>query len=682
MRFGTTTLNRLREYFPGLRKVSDEILNARLDPNRLNARALTAPPRASPLPPPGQRGHTRAGTVGVLFPVYSAVSRDLDLGHGTMTRLGEFGRRFADFGVSILYHLPNGPNGTGTGDVSPYGGTSDFGISANGLSFAFLPEFAEALERDPNLFSDAELADLERARGEPLINYSVALPLIEKALNACYDAFEVNHLGGGTARGAAFDRFVALRQEGFVERDAMFFALSRVHGEDWRTWPAEVNSLANAQGYLDSLRERAGSDPGAAGQLRALERGVNLYKWSQFAATQQWMGDLVEPGLAQGLVQWGDKPISVNILSAAAWGNPEYFDTRTTLGTPPNDGGQRWGLPPPNYARMREDDPPYLYLRKQIRDFRFYYPDGKVRLDHALGLFRFYVYRPDGDGFDVKDPAEQDRRFREILQVFREEGVEPVLEDLGRYSRTENASSPEQREQENKSINDQFAASGERRYAVAPWAELPRGPDGRVEVPPSVLDALFPERESKVANSTIHDCDNLDNEWRSAYGKGPAQAGLLSALVAEGWKRLWDTMDPAQQHYINTDLNRVIERQASLAGTSWTPVDMGQLTAEWIGRDVNPVVRTAIFGALLGSQAKEVIFSATDLAWKGLPRHNSPGTPGGADGQNWRSKIGIEPEDFGHTDNTFLMHNILQTLIHASGRARAGSSEVSGSASA
>src|SRR5207253_620500 len=95
-----------------------------------------------------------------------------------------------------------------------------------------------------------------------------------------------------------------------------------------------------------------------ADAARELADTIAMLQYFQFVAHRQWVD--VRVRLQQcGVMIGGDLAFSPARESAEVWAHQDLFDLDRSVGAPPDDfsaTGQRWGLPMPNWNRMRAND--------------------------------------------------------------------------------------------------------------------------------------------------------------------------------------------------------------------------------------------------------------------------------------------------------------------------------------
>ena len=200
----------------------------------------------------------------------------------------------------------------------------------------------------------------------------------------------------------------------------MFRALKeRFNWTSWETWPAQI----------------AQRDPAAlAAVRRELAEPIEMYGYWQFIAHRQW-SQMRAYASSHGALIGGDLAFSPRRDSAEVWANQDEFDLSRTVGAPPdgfNPKGQRWGLPLPNWDRMRARG--FKLLRARARRASSLYD--LIRIDHVVGLYRTFNFGsdPDAEGtFTPADEADQRLQGEEVIGAIKQEAgaAELIAEDLG-----------------------------------------------------------------------------------------------------------------------------------------------------------------------------------------------------------------------------------------------------------
>lgn len=314
------------------------------------------------------------------------------------------------------------------------------------------------------------------------IDYATARRRQRAALRAEYDAFSQASQDDKRA-------FQAFRAQGGAALDtfAQFEALSEKHGEDFRTWPAELH--------------RPGSEA-----ARAAAETVGFHQWLQWRAESQI--DTAQAAALRAGMDFGlylDLAVGARPGGAEVWMHRDTIAGGVTIGAPPdhlNPEGQSWNLAAHAPARLRAAH--YAPLRAMLR--KLMAKAGILRVDHALGLLRSFWLPDDGSpGGYVSQP------FDSLLAVIAIEAARArclvVGEDLGLVP---------------TGFREKLNGAGLLSYAV--W-QYETYADGTL-VPPEAL------RSFSLACFGTHDTPTLKGFW---YGQDIAwwqRMGWLSSSAA------------------------------------------------------------------------------------------------------------------------------------------------------
>lgn len=418
----------------------------------------------------------------VLIPLFSLRTSE-DFGRGEIHGLLPMAELALAMGHRMIQLLPI--DETAPGETSPYSAMSVMAI-------------------DPRYISARGLYGIEAAEiaaGRAAVGSEI--PVDQAKLHAA----KINLLRKSFVRfvAKASERERKAREE-FEYRNrewladyALFRALKEKFGwREWASWPDGLD------------RHEARVVKAAA---RELEEEVAFYRYVQYVADRQWHEMRTE--LARRQVRLGgDLAFSPCRESAEVWANQEMFDLTRTVGAPPDafsKEGQRWGLPMPDWERMRAGG--FALIRRRVRHARGLFD--LIRIDHVVGLFRTYAFGSDEEALGDFDPLEEnDQRTQgeEIVRIVKDEAgeMEVFAEDLGMVPAFVRAS---------------LMALGVPGYKVMRWER-----EWEVSTQPFIRPADYPELS--VATTGTHDIDTMAEWWRSA---GVDERRLfLSAFALEG----------------------------------------------------------------------------------------------------------------------------------------------------
>jgi len=403
----------------------------------------------------------------ILLPLFS-LRNEGDLGRGEILDLKPFARWMLEMGHRVLQLLPL--TESAAGENSPYSALSVFSIDPLYISVSPLAGVPPAqLQR-----ARAQTAGKRRVPGARL--RTLKLPL----LKAAFEYFQAN---SAAEEHRAFERFAAGNRH-WLDDYALFRALKEHFGwTGWEHWPAGFKTR--------------GAEAIAAAR-RELEREIAMYSYWQFLAWRQWTSVRRELA-ACGVRLSGDLAFLPSRDSADVWANQDLFVPDRMVGAPPDAfsaTGQRWGLPMPNWPRMRTDDLKWWRARARHGAALF----DMLRVDHVVGFYRTFSFGEDpevpGEFYPqaVEEQREQGEAFFRMLK--EEVGPDALIgEDLGTIPPWVRAS---------------LAALGVLGLKVLRWEKKDWDtPDERF-IPPSEYPEL------SVAVTGTHDTETLAVWWRNA----------------------------------------------------------------------------------------------------------------------------------------------------------------------
>jgi 4-alpha-glucanotransferase len=421
-------------------------------------------------------------SAGILIPLFSIRTAD-DLGRGEIGGLGPMLRWALSMGHRMIQLLPI--DETTPGEASPYSALSVFAIDPLYITLDGLAGIpAAALRRAHEELGGERSPPRDRMR-------LVKLGLLQRA----YRWFRDKGDDAERARLAEFEH----RNARWLDDYALFRALKeQFEWRAWQQWPA-------------ALRDREAEALAAA--RRKFGDASAMYRYWQFLADAQ-LGRIRAEFAAAGASLVGDLAFSPGLDSAEVWANQDQFDLSRLVGAPPdafNPAGQRWGLPMPNWERMRAAG--WSLLRARMRRARELYD--LVRIDHVVGLYRTYNFSldPDGPGcFTPADEADQRAQGDTILRALQQEAGTTALiaEDLGMIPSW---------------VRESLRVLGVPGYKVLRWEREGQGNPGD----PFIAPARYPELS--LATSGTHDTETLAQWWQEC---GPHQRRVLLESLGIG----------------------------------------------------------------------------------------------------------------------------------------------------
>ena len=204
-------------------------------------------------------------------------------------------------------------------------------------------------------------------------------------------------------------------QDAAVGDFAMFETISELHGDDWRTWPIELQNKepTELQKFSNEFEDR-----------------LTFHRWLQWIASEQLVNvktRLNQSGMPLGL--YLDLAVGSRRSGAESWCNSDVIADNVSIGAPPDQlspAGQNWQLAAfaPHKLKARKYDAFRGVLRANMRHA------GLLRLDHVLGLNRSY-WIPDcgSPGAYISQPFEA---LIALIKIEAERaGTVIIGEDLG-----------------------------------------------------------------------------------------------------------------------------------------------------------------------------------------------------------------------------------------------------------
>ena len=376
---------------------------------------IAAPERA-----PAVGEFTRRGKAwGLSAAVYGLRSRR-NLGVGDYRDLADAAEQAARLGADFIGINPVHARGTASDGFSPYSPTCRAALEPGHIAPDAVPGFERCAEATRLMEARTAGPGAERAadsksrRAGCLLDREAHERLQHAILETLFHA-SVEADGPAATDLAAWRRGPGRTLEWF----AVFEAIARVHGPDWRAWPRALQAA-------DSPQVRRFASENA--------RSVRFHAWLQWLAGRQLVEAQAaarEAGMAFGL--YLDLAAGVRPGGADTWAAPACFARGVSLGAPPDafsPDGQIWNLAPfsPPGLRAAAYRPFIGMLRAAMAHA------GIVRIDHVLGLNRsFWVPESGASGGYVSYPLEP------LLALVRIEaaraGCIVVGEDLGSVPR-------------------------------------------------------------------------------------------------------------------------------------------------------------------------------------------------------------------------------------------------------
>ena len=527
----------------------------------------------------------RLRRLGVLVPVFS-LRRDNDLGIGDTRAFRELVDWAVQHRVGFLQLLPINETGT---DNSPYNAISSVALDPVLLDMESIPgvslkEIQAAAAKYKTDDVDGDLVDYSRsnaAKWDLLAQgYAHYLEVGEKVKS--FETFQEN-------------------QAEWLLPYCKYRWLTELAGtEEWTHWPKEYNTAAKAETYLSGLDQAK------------VKKNLTFYAWVQWHAFTQWR-KLRVYAEEKDVKLMGDIPIGVSYSSADVFFEPQWFDLTLSGGSPPEtvfkddafacQWGQNWGVPLYRWDVLARDD--YGWWRRRIEKLTDVFHI--FRIDHILGFYRIYSFpwRPEkNQDFLGLTEAEAQKITGGPLPGFSPQADDTVehraanLADGDRYLKVvqDAAGAGEVVGEDLGCVPDYVRPHLEKLgiagFKVCHWEARGEGI--------AVKGSEYPE--CAFATYATHDHDPIPALWNTLVG-------MLGGMEHDGAMR---------------GLALLSDFAGLPKGKTWNSY-----------AKYGPVVKWALFGALLKSNADYAAVMITDLI-DSSKRINIPGTVGG---ENWRYRL-------------------------------------------
>ncbi|MDO8433588.1 MAG: 4-alpha-glucanotransferase [Candidatus Binatus sp.] len=344
-----------------------------------------------------------ARSAGILIPLFSLRTR-ATLGRGEIADLAPMIDFALSMGHRAIQLLPL--DETAPGELSPYSAICVQAIDPMYIAIRDLGGVGRVV--------------LGRARTNIGNGRRIPRAVVRREKLALLErAFRATRARGGRDEGPELDAFIKDNAE-WIHDYALFRALKdRFEWAKWEAWPREL--MRREATALEQTR-------------RELADKIEMYCYWQFIAHRQW-NEIRRYASSRGVALGGDLAFSPGRDSAEVWANQDDFDLTRSVGAPPdtfNARGQRWGLPLPNWAKMRAGG--YRILRSRVRRASALFD--LIRIDHVVGLYRTFNFGADENQpgiFTPADEAQQKTQGEEIINAIKHEaGAATIIaEDLG-----------------------------------------------------------------------------------------------------------------------------------------------------------------------------------------------------------------------------------------------------------
>lgn len=525
--------------------------------------------------------------LGLLIPVFS-LRRDDDLGVGDTRALREMIDWAVEYGVGLIQLLPINETGS---DSSPYNAISSVALDPLLIDVELIPEISLEEIR-------AEATALPADDG--LVHYQTSLAAKWNLLTKGFEAFWA---AGG--EDAELKKFADDEAEWLLPYCKFRWLMELSGTEAWNLWPEEYNAPEKAEEYLANFPQEV------------YNKQIAFYSWVQWHAFTQWRG-LHDYAGSVNVKLMGDIPIGVSYCSADVFFEPEWFDLTLSGGSPPEtvfkedvfacQWGQNWGVPVYDWDALEADD--YSWWRRRIDKLTDIFH--VFRIDHILGFYRIFSFpwRPE--------------RNAEFIDLTEEEAKKITGGALPKFFPNDDDTA--EHRAENLALGDKYLkmvleAAGDSEVVGEDLGCVPDYVRPHLEKI-GVAGFKIPHWEVKGKGETVKG---------SEYPK--CAFTTYATHDHESIPAMWSTLKGmlnGEQH------EGGLEGLALLSDFAGLPKGEANAYA-----DYGPVVKWALFEALMKSKANYAAFMITDLI-DSKERINIPGTVGGA---NWRYRLPWKLED-------------------------------------
>ena len=303
----------------------------------------------------------------MLTPLWT-LSHQGDYGIGDLASLRKFIPWVAEAKIDFLQLLPI--NETDQSN-SPYSAISSIALDPVYLDLSLI----------------AELEDLPQASipaRSQTVDYSAVRAIKTNLLRQGFRKFYVKDL-----ENPEFEKFRAREAEWLHHYSAFRWLMDQEGGSScWSEWSESYNTPAKA---LEHVCTQLAENPDD------VEPDILYYEWLQWHADKQWKS-IRKFSDEHGVKLMGDIPVGVSYNSADVFFEPENFQLDRFGGAPPETffkddpfaikWGQNWGVPLYNDDYLRETQ--FAWWQRRVRKHTEIF--SMFRIDHVLGLYRFYSF--------------------------------------------------------------------------------------------------------------------------------------------------------------------------------------------------------------------------------------------------------------------------------------------------
>lgn len=304
-------------------------------------------------------------------------------------------------GFQILQILPINDTGSCS---SPYNSISSIALNPLHLSISALPYKEEVPAAETRIREMQQLSQLPQVHYEKV--RSMKRDFFQEYYRVCKQKKLTDHP----------DFYAFCEQEKYWLHPYALFRSIREHLDNLpiNHWPTTYTDLSQITEHERTFAE-----------------DIQFHSYLQYLCFQQ-MTQVREHANCKSCLIKGDIPILISKDSCDVWFYRHYFSSSESVGAPPdlyNAEGQNWHLPICNMKTLQQDN--YLWWKERLRYAENFY--SLYRLDHVVGLFRFWVWDESGCGrFEPHDPKNYLAQGQDILShLLTSSSMLPIGEDLG-----------------------------------------------------------------------------------------------------------------------------------------------------------------------------------------------------------------------------------------------------------
>jgi 4-alpha-glucanotransferase len=434
----------------------------------------------------------------------------------------------------------------------------------------------------PAFETPERVAEIERLRVTPTVEYEQVAALKREALNRIFDA---------NSPSPECRQWIE-KQCDLLRSWCTYCALDEhLHAADpavwvWPDWPEPYRDPAS---------------PAVARFADAHEREILFHGWLQWLIDGQLEAaqrSARDAGMSIGL--YHDLALATDRCGGDLWAHRDFYVAGNRVGAPPDDfspNGQDWSFPPPNRDCHLADG--YRLYSESIRHTLRH--GGALRIDHVMRLFRLY-WIPEGHdaahGAYVRDNAEDLIRILALESVRNRAVV--IGEDLGTVE---------------DSVRDMLARFGVLSYRLLYFER----DQARFKRP-----GEYPEQA--LASTSTHDLPTIAGFWTANDVEARRRTG---AIDEKDYQRQKDDRARDKQHLLDTFFALHLLPEGHERSAERIP-------------ELTPDLHQAIVGFLATTTSSLWLINQEDMT-KEPEQQNLPGTT--SEYPNWSRRMRWAVED-------------------------------------